>query len=112
MADSKSSENPAGKGDEGGPTGLLDGVDAVLALVLIALCGFFYWVSADFPVPGLFLGDNVLPEHEYLNVIGGFLAVTVERVDGTPTLIARHYGVDGEILNEDRQIAVRADNTP
>jgi len=45
------------------------------------------------------------PEHEYLNVIGGFLAITVERQDGKPTLIARHHGVDGEILNEDRVVA-------
>ena len=62
MADRKASENPAGNGDQGGPKGLLDGVDSVLALVLIALCAFFYWLSADFPVPGLFLGENVLPE--------------------------------------------------
>lgn len=49
--------------------------------------------------------DMVFPEHIYLNVIGGFLAVTVERQDGEPTLIARHHGVDGEILNEDRVVA-------
>ena len=37
-----------------------------------------------------------MPEyHRYLNVIGGFLAGTVERVDGKPTLTFRHYGVDG-----------------
>jgi len=46
--------------------------------------------------------DMLRPEHKYLNVIGGFLAVTVERPDGTPVLIARHHGVDGQILNEDR----------
>jgi len=45
------------------------------------------------------------PEHQYLNVIGGFLAVTVEREDGVPVLIARHYGVDGAVLNEDRVLA-------
>jgi alkaline phosphatase D len=44
-------------------------------------------------------------EHKYLKVIGGFLAATVERVDGVPTLTCRHYGVDGEILNEDRTVA-------
>jgi len=49
--------------------------------------------------------DMLRPEHEYLNVIGGFLAITVERQDGKPTLIARHHGVDGEILNEDRVVA-------
>jgi alkaline phosphatase D len=45
------------------------------------------------------------PEHQYLNVIGGFLAVTVEREGGKPVLIARHHGVDGGILNEDRVVA-------
>lgn len=49
--------------------------------------------------------DMLRPEHQYLNVIGGFLAVTVERRDGQPVLIARHYGVDGEVLNEDRVAA-------
>jgi len=49
--------------------------------------------------------DMLRPEHQYLNVIGGFLAVTVEREDGKPMLIARHYGVDGKILNEDRVVA-------
>jgi len=49
--------------------------------------------------------DMLRPEHKYLNVIGGFLAVTVERQNGKPTLIARHHGVDGKILNEDRVAA-------
>ncbi len=49
--------------------------------------------------------DNVLPEHRYLNVTGGFLAVTAERRDGTPTLILHHYSVDGEILNEEVRLA-------
>jgi len=49
--------------------------------------------------------DMLYPEHKYLNVIGGFLAITVEREDGTPVLIARHHGVDGAILNEDRVVA-------
>jgi len=40
-------------------------------------------------------------EHEYLNVIGGFLAITVDREDGQPTLRARHHGVNGAVLNED-----------
>ena len=49
--------------------------------------------------------DMLRPEHKYLNVIGGFLAITVERQDGKPVLIARHHGVDGSILNEDRVVA-------
>ena len=43
-------------------------------------------------------------QFEYVNVIGGFLAVTVERRDGIPTLQLRHYSVDGEILNEDIRV--------
>lgn len=46
--------------------------------------------------------DKRYPEHQYLNVTGGFLAVTVDRTQGKPTLTFRHYSVDGEILNEDR----------
>lgn len=46
--------------------------------------------------------DQRYPEHRYLNVIGGFLAGIVERIDGHPLLTFRHYSVDGEILNEDR----------
>jgi hypothetical protein len=38
-------------------------------------------------------------------VIGGFLAVIVDRLEGRPTLTFRHYGVDGNILNEDRFVA-------
>ena len=42
------------------------------------------------------------PEHQYLNVTDGFLAVTVERENATPVLSAAHYSVDGEILHLDR----------
>lgn len=45
--------------------------------------------------------ENVLPEHQYLNVQGGFLMLTVERRSGKPVLIARHYDVDGNLSNED-----------
>jgi alkaline phosphatase D len=47
------------------------------------------------------------PEHEYLNVTGGFLAVSVQREDGVPQLIGRHYSVHGEILNERRIASAR-----
>ena len=46
--------------------------------------------------------DKVRPEHRYLNVIGGFLSVTVDRREGKPTITFRHHGVDGGILNEDQ----------
>jgi alkaline phosphatase D len=55
-----------------------------------------------YPAP---LPDMLRPEHKYLNVIGGFLAITVEREGGNPVLIARHHGVDGAVLNEDRVVA-------
>jgi len=45
--------------------------------------------------------DQKLREHRYLNVIGGFLAVTVDRQEGKPTLIFRFYDVDGDVLKED-----------
>jgi alkaline phosphatase D len=88
---------------------------------MVVACGDRHWqyVSEDLvhgvreyssgPVSDQHAGgwsnDKVLPEHRYLNVIGGFLAITVERQDGAPVLIARHYGVDGEVLNEDRVTA-------
>jgi hypothetical protein len=50
-------------------------------------------------------GGMLRPEPKYLNVIGGFLAITVERQDGKPVMIARHHGVGGKILNEDRFVA-------
>ena len=40
-------------------------------------------------------------QHVYLNVIGGFLAGAVERVDGTPQITWTHYGVDGDVLHQD-----------
>ncbi|HUT45843.1 MAG TPA: alkaline phosphatase D family protein [Sedimentisphaerales bacterium] len=49
--------------------------------------------------------DQRLPEHRYLNVIGGFLAVTVDRQEGKPTLTFRFYDVDGNVLKEDRPAA-------
>ncbi|MHC4324568.1 MAG: alkaline phosphatase D family protein [Planctomycetota bacterium] len=46
--------------------------------------------------------DQRLPEHRYLNVIGGFLAVTVERQEDKPTLTFQFCSVDGNVLKEDR----------
>ena len=44
--------------------------------------------------------DNKLPEHVYLNVVGGFLEGSVEKKDGGPVLVFRHYNPDGTLLNE------------
>lgn len=62
MADRNSPEGAASEQERDGPGKLFDKVDTLLAVVLIGLCGIFYWISSDFPVPGLFLGENVLPE--------------------------------------------------
>ena len=50
---------------------------------------------------GGFSEDQRTEEHVYLNVVGGFLAASVGRVDGEPLLTMRHYSVDGDLLNED-----------
>jgi len=44
--------------------------------------------------------DNKLPEHIYLNVVGGFLEGSVSQINGEPILSFRHYDPDGELLNE------------
>jgi len=44
--------------------------------------------------------ENRLPEHIYLNVVGGFLEGAVEHIEGTSRLIFRHYSPDGNLLNE------------
>ena len=49
--------------------------------------------------------DFVKTHHRYLKVCGGFLAATVERLDGKPTLTFRHYDPDGALLHEDRLTA-------
>ena len=54
---------------------------------------------------GGWTNDMRLPEHKYLNVVGGFLAGTVDRAEGKPTLTFRHYNVDGDVLNEDHLVA-------
>ena len=43
----------------------------------------------------------------YVAARGGFLSVTVERVDGLPRAVFRHYDVDGQVVNEEVQIAGR-----
>lgn len=49
--------------------------------------------------------DKLLPEHIYLNVIGGFLSVTVDRAEGKPVITFTFHGVDGQVLFEDELIA-------
>ena len=42
------------------------------------------------------------PEHRYLNLIGGFLGVRVERESGQPRLTFTHYNVNGEAQNTEQ----------
>jgi len=42
------------------------------------------------------------PSHRYLRIKGGFLAVTVERVNGAPTITFRHYGTDGTVYHKEK----------
>jgi alkaline phosphatase D len=46
--------------------------------------------------------EDVLPEHEYLNIIGGFLQVEVERKDDKVQIVFNHISVDGKRLSEKR----------
>ncbi len=45
------------------------------------------------------------PMHRYLRIKGGFLAVTVERIDGKPTITFRHCGPDGKVYHEEKLTA-------
>ena len=87
---------------------------------MYVVCGDRHWqyVSADAKTgvreyssgpasnehAGGWTNDQRYPEHVYLNVTGGFLAVTIDREDGQPVATFRHYSVDGEMLNEDRRV--------
>ncbi|MBT5830373.1 MAG: alkaline phosphatase, partial [Candidatus Latescibacteria bacterium] len=85
---------------------------------MVVVCGDRHWqyVSVDSATgvreyssgpasdghAGGWSNDKRLPEHRYLNVIGGFMEGVVAREDDKPVLIFRHFGVDGNLLNEDR----------
>ncbi|MEO1012338.1 MAG: alkaline phosphatase D family protein [Bacteroidota bacterium] len=43
--------------------------------------------------------EDVRPEHEFLRVKGGFLAVKVHREKGIPKIAFMHYDVNGNIVN-------------
>jgi len=86
---------------------------------MVVICGDRHWqyVTVD-PETGLreyssgptsdvhaggFRQELREPMHQYLNIIGGFFACTVERRGGEPTMILRHYDVAGNVVNEDVQ---------
>lgn len=54
---------------------------------------------------GGFSMDLREPMHRYLNIVGGFLWGTIEKVDGKPVLTFRHYSVEGKVLHEEKMIA-------
>lgn len=87
----------------------------------IVICGDRHWqyFSID-PATGLreygsgptsdahaegFSESDREPMQHYLKIVGGFLAVTIERVDGKPRAVFRHYGTNGQINNEDVVVA-------
>ena len=45
--------------------------------------------------------SDLFPEHKFLRVKGGFLAVKVYRENNSPVLKFTHYDVDGNIVNEE-----------
>ncbi len=84
---------------------------------MVVVCGDRHWqyVSVD-PATGVreyscgptsdvhaagFSESDRTSAHRYLKIKGGFLAATVERVEGRPRAVFRHYGVDGQLYNED-----------
>ncbi|UUO07367.1 alkaline phosphatase D family protein [Blastopirellula sp. J2-11] len=45
--------------------------------------------------------NNVLPEHQFLRVQGGFLSVETSRLEtNAPRITFRHHDVDGEVVHE------------
>ncbi len=83
---------------------------------LVTVCGDRHWqyISKDLETgllefscgpagndhAGGWKQENKLPEHIYLNVVGGFLEGSVEQDPGGARLVFRHYNPDGELLNE------------
>ena len=43
--------------------------------------------------------EDKRPEHEFLRVAGGFLAVNVDRVENVPEIDFSHYDVEGKLVN-------------
>jgi alkaline phosphatase D len=50
--------------------------------------------------------DEIYPEHEYLNIVGGFLQVQAQRINKVPTIQFTHYSVDGKILHQKQFLGV------
>ena len=83
---------------------------------MVAVCGDRHWqyISKDLETgllefscgpgsndhAGGWDQENKLPEHLYLNVVGGFLEGTIIQSGEAPALVFRHYNPDGELLHE------------
>jgi alkaline phosphatase D len=50
--------------------------------------------------------EDIYPEHEYLNIVGGFLRIEVGRTETSPKITFSHYSVDGKILFQKKFIAI------
>ena len=61
--------------------------------------------ASDAHAGGWKQSDFVESHHRYLNVIGGFLSITVERVGARPTLTVRFHDSNGEVQYQDRIVA-------
>lgn len=55
---------------------------------------------SDYHVQGWEEGD-VRPEHQYLNLIGGFLSIQVDRKSGNPMMSFHHRDVFGKVMHEE-----------
>tara|TARA_R110002051_G_scaffold277172_3_gene338514 strand:+ start:3473 stop:4936 length:1464 start_codon:yes stop_codon:yes gene_type:complete len=55
---------------------------------------------SDYHVQGWDKGD-VRPEHQYLNLIGGFLSIQVDRKSGKPKISFKHRDVFGKEMHEE-----------
>ena len=49
---------------------------------------------------GGWTNDQLMPNHKYLSVIGGFLCVEISRSENIPHISFKHYGVNGKLLHE------------
>lgn len=49
--------------------------------------------------------DDRREMHSFLRVRGGFLSVSVDRVDGTPQMVVRHHDVDGSVVHSDLHVS-------
>ena len=89
---------------------------------MVVVCGDRHWqYVSEHPVNGLreYSCGPTTDQHatelknedhrmiRFLRAKGGFLSVTVDRINGTPTAIFRHHDVEGTIVNEETRRATK-----